>query len=86
MGNFRLTDESPEAKSQLVPDNEKPRPMGIKGRGLLSLGEIDVLGEASCPNPTIGFAGNNSRICNLLCRADPLVRVQRTYGLSAPPR
>jgi hypothetical protein len=52
--------------------NEKPRPMRIKGRGLLSLGEIDVLGETSCPNPTIGFAGNNSQICNLLCRADPL--------------
>jgi hypothetical protein len=45
MGNFCLTDEYPEARNQLVTDNEKPRPMGIKGRGQLGV-DVPVDGNA----------------------------------------
>ena len=67
--------------------NEKPRPMRIKGRGLLSLGETDVLGETSCPNPTIGFAGHNSRICNLMFRpGDPWAVIGVAHSLKVDGR
>jgi hypothetical protein len=46
MENCCLTEEYPEAKNQLVTDNEKPRPVGIiKGRGQLG-GDVPVSGNA----------------------------------------